>query len=293
VKKSGFSVTQERMPLAPCLNGCASLAFGLVSRLRPDRESRSRAVLTRASLLTLAWPFLGAFLLVLLLACFTQTVAHAAEPAKLLIPDTIAQRALACSACHGKEGRATQDGFFPRIAGKPAGYLYNQLRNFRDGRRHNPMMAYMVTQLSDDYLKELAEYFSGLHPPYPAQPPVTVSTAVLQRGRQLAMDGDAARGIPACSACHGASLTGVAPSIPGLVGLPRDYLNAQFGAWKNGSRQAAAPDCMAQLAARLSVEDISAASSWLAAQPVPPDASAQTAASQRPPLECGSVSAAR
>ncbi|MDB5824599.1 MAG: c-type cytochrome [Herminiimonas sp.] len=228
----------------------------------------------------------------ILLWC-AETVAAAEAAGKPVVPDTIAQRALACSACHGKEGRATQDGFFPRIAGKPAGYLYNQLRNFRDGRRHNPMMAYMVTQLSDDYLKELADYFSGLHPPYPAQPPVTVSAAVLQRGRQLAIDGDAALGIPACSACHGAALTGVAPAVPGLVGLPRDYLNAQFGAWKNGSRQAAAPDCMAQVATRLTVEDISAASSWLAAQPVPADAAPQATPMQRLPLQCGSVPAAR
>jgi cytochrome c553 len=49
--------------------------------------------------------------------------------------DTIAQRSLACAACHGKEGRATSEGYFPRIAGKPAGYLYNQLRNFHEGRR--------------------------------------------------------------------------------------------------------------------------------------------------------------
>jgi cytochrome c553 len=30
-----------------------------------------------------------------------------------------------------------------RIAGKPAGYLYNQLLNFRDGRRNYPLMTYI------------------------------------------------------------------------------------------------------------------------------------------------------
>jgi cytochrome c553 len=43
------------------------------------------------------------------------------------VPDTTAQRVQACTTCHGKEGRATNQGYFPRIAGKPAGYLYNQL----------------------------------------------------------------------------------------------------------------------------------------------------------------------
>ena len=49
--------------------------------------------------------------------------------------DNMAQRTLACTACHGPQGRAAPDGYYPRLAGKPAGYLYHQLLNFRDGRR--------------------------------------------------------------------------------------------------------------------------------------------------------------
>ncbi|MEZ5706909.1 MAG: hypothetical protein R3E56_17620 [Burkholderiaceae bacterium] len=47
------------------------------------------------------------------------------------VPDTLGQRLMACTLCHGKEGRATNTGFFPRIAGKPEGYLYHQPRHFR------------------------------------------------------------------------------------------------------------------------------------------------------------------
>ena len=43
----------------------------------------------------------------------------------------------------------------------------------------------------------------------------------------------------------------MAPAIPGLLGLPRDYLNSQFGAWRIGQRQAQEPDCMAQVARQL------------------------------------------
>ena len=35
--------------------------------------------------------------------------------------DDMAQRTLACTICHGKEGRAGPDGYYPRIAGNPAG----------------------------------------------------------------------------------------------------------------------------------------------------------------------------
>lgn len=210
--------------------------------------------------------------------------------AQNVLPDTIAQRAIACTACHGKEGRAASDGFYPRIAGKPAGYLYNQLVNFREGRRKYPLMIYTVDHLSDAYLREMAEYFSGLHPPYPSPQAANVPQAVLERGRILVQSGDASKHVPACVACHGKTLTGVAPSIPGLVGLPRDYLNAQFGAWKNGSRRAAAPDCMAQIASRLTVEEISAALAWLAAQAIPAQTAPAPAATEKLPLPCGSLS---
>ncbi len=55
-------------------------------------------------------------------------------------PDTMAARVLACASCHGAEGEGTSDVYFPRLAGKPAGYLYNQLVAFRDGRRKYPPM---------------------------------------------------------------------------------------------------------------------------------------------------------
>lgn len=205
------------------------------------------------------------------------------------VPDTIAQRALACAACHGKEGRATSAGFFPRIAGKPAGYLYNQLVNFREGRRQYPLMTYMVAHMSDDYLKEISQYFSDLHPPYAAAQNANAPAAVLARGRMLVMSGDQAKKIPACIACHGEKLTGALPAIPSLVGLPRDYLNAQFGAWKNGARKAHAPDCMAQISKQLDPEDVGAVSAWLASQPVPADMSPLPAASVKLPIPCGSA----
>ena len=201
-----------------------------------------------------------------LICCFTALVAHAAP-----FEDTIAQRTMACTACHGKQGRAAPDGYYPRLAGKPAGYLYNQLVNFRDGRRHYGLMTQLVDPLTDSYLMEIAEYFSLLEVPYPAPVPTLAPAALLRQGERLAMQGDAARKIPACVQCHGQAMTGVAPNIPGLLGLPRDYLNAQLGAWKAGQRRAHAPDCMKDVVARLSLEDINAVGSWLAAQALPAD----------------------
>jgi cytochrome c553 len=195
-----------------------------------------------------------------------------AGPARAAAPpfeNTIAQRTMACTACHGPQGRAAPDGYYPRLAGKPAGYLYNQLLNFRDGRRHYGLMTQLIEPLSEAYLMEIATYFSQLEVPYPAPLPATAAPEVLRQGRQLVLEGDATRRLPACVQCHGQAMTGVAPGIPGLLGLPRDYLNAQLGAWKTGQRRAHAPDCMKNVVDHLTLDDINAVASWVAAQPLP------------------------
>jgi cytochrome c553 len=192
-----------------------------------------------------------------------------AAQATQIFEDSMAQRSLACTHCHGAGGRAAPDGYHPRIAGKPAIYLYNQLLNFRDGRRHYGPMTQLLAPLSDEYLLAIAEHFAALQLPYPAPLPHKSSAELLERGRILAYQGDASRQLQACAQCHGQSLTGMLPHVPGLLGLPRDYLNAQLGAWRTGKRRAHAPDCMADIAKRLQPQDIEALASWLAAQAVP------------------------
>ncbi|HYI88038.1 MAG TPA: c-type cytochrome, partial [Burkholderiales bacterium] len=177
----------------------------------------------------------------------------------------------------------------PRIAGKPAGYLYNQLINFRDGRRNYPLMVYLVEHLSDDYLREMAQYFAALDLPYTPSPRAAVSPAAMSRGEALARRGDPARGLPACAQCHGEKLTGVKPAIPGLLGLSRDYLYGQLGYWKTGERRAHAPDCMAKIAAQLTADEVDAVSAWLAALPVPADAKPAEMPAGPLPVACGSV----
>ena len=188
--------------------------------------------------------------------------------------NTMAERTRACTACHGEQGKAGPDGYYPRLAGKPAGYLYNQLQNFKQGRRHYDLMARLIDPLSDAYLQDMAQYFAGLKLPYPA-PALqagSAAPALLARGQMLAREGDASKGLPACVACHGDKLTGVAPAVPGLLGLPLDYLNGQLGAWQSGQRRAHAPDCMAQVVRRLSPEDVMAVAHYLARQALPSDA---------------------
>ncbi len=216
-------------------------------------------------------------------SCVPSSAADAAAPR---VPDTMAQRVLACTGCHGPEGRASNEGFIPRIAGKPAAYLQRRLLSFRDGPRRHDGMARLLEGLPDAYLAEIAGHFASLALP-PEQPPRTpMSAAAAQRAEQLVREGDRSANVPACASCHGERLSGRLPGVPGLAGLPRYYTVAQLGAWRVGLRKAAAPDCMHTIAQALRAEDVTALADWLAAQPAAGWAPAPTTA---PPVACGGM----
>ena len=206
----------------------------------------------------------------------------------LRVPDTMAQRVLACTGCHAPQDRRSATEYIPRIAGKPADYLHRQLLNFRDGRRQHTTMSRLLQGLPDDYLREIAAHFASL--PAPAHAGGTLPPgAAGERARTLVHEGDRRAGVPACVACHGTALAGVAPSLPGLLGLPRDYLVAQLGAWRVGARSAREPDCMAQIAQRLNAADIAALADWLSAHPLAAGTTAAPGPAEPLPLRCGAA----
>jgi len=227
-------------------------------------------------------------LLTLFLVCGTA-LAQAAGPKPAEIPDTLEQRLIACQACHGKQGEGARKGeIYPRLAGKPAGYLYNQLINFRQGRRKYAVMNYMVGYMSDAYLQEIADYYARLRPAYLSSAS-TASPQALARGKRLVTRGDPSRHLPACTDCHGRDLTGMAPAIPGLVGLSADYIGAQIGAWKSGRRIAKEPDCMAKITSQLTPEDTAALAAWLASLSASTKATPALSPPAKLPMQCGSV----
>lgn len=210
----------------------------------------------------------------------------------VVVRGTMEERVAACTSCHSAATEATPDGFSPRIAGKPVGYLFNQLLGFRDGRRTYPPMVYLVQNLSEAYLREMAAYFAELELPYPPPERTALSNEESARARNVVEHGDPARGVPACTECHGRNLAGIDPGIPGILGLPRQYMNAQFGAWRSGRLRSQAPDCMAEVASRLAQADAALIAAWLAAEPVPIDTKRE-AAPRKLPLECGANAVAK
>jgi len=228
-----------------------------------------------------------------LLAFAAVLAAHGAMAQDHAVPsfakvDSMEARVQGCVTCHGQSGQGTSSGYYPRIAGKPATYLYNQLVAFRDGTRSYPPMNYLVAYLPDAYLREMAEHYAKLRPPLTPRAQPSVVAAVMERGKMLVNAGDPAKTIPPCAACHGKGLTGMEPGIPGLVGLRQAYIVGQLTSWRVGQRSAAEPDCMKRIATRLSDADITAVAAFLAAQELPSDPAPESSNLVRMPFACGS-----
>jgi cytochrome c553 len=205
--------------------------------------------------------------------------------------DDMRERLAACAACHGEQGQGIRGAeYFPHLAGKPSGYLLEQLQGFREGRRANTQMTWLVQYLDDAYMKEIADDYSQLPPrthAADAHPNLTPDQATL--AAKLVNDGDEARHLPACSACHGKNLAGLQPGVPALVALPSDYVAAQLGAWRIGTRRSVAPDCMHDVAVKLSEAEIVAIANYLSGRSNDEGVKPADAGSFAPPVACGAL----
>ena len=72
------------------------------------------------------------------------------------------EKAAICSACHGPDGNTPIAPEYPRLAGQPDDYLEKALRDYKSGKRKNPLMGPQAQNLSKQDIKDLAAYFSGL-----------------------------------------------------------------------------------------------------------------------------------
>jgi len=204
--------------------------------------------------------------------------------------DAMGERLQACDACHGKVvDSPEQEIYYPPINGKPVEYLYQQLLNFKEGRRVNPVMSQMLAYLSSDYLHEIADWYSRQEPvrSQPAADEIALEDPErTARARVLVQSGEGS--VAACAACHGGDLKGDGVAIPGLRGLSAHYLTAQLGAWKAGTRQAREPDCMAEVARALSGADVDILAQWIAAAR-DEDLTTDAVDTTKLPHECGAI----
>ena len=73
------------------------------------------------------------------------------------------EKAAVCGSCHGADGNSPIMPDYPKLAGQPHDYLEKALRDYKSGKRKNPLMAPMAQNLSKEDIKDLAAYFSSLN----------------------------------------------------------------------------------------------------------------------------------
>ncbi len=169
-----------------------------------------------------------------------------------------ATKAVVCQACHGANGNSTNPDW-PSLAGIGADYIADQLKNFKDGKRANPVMMPNVANLSPEDMADLGAYFDGL-----TNTGLEADPSYWQAGEKLYRAGDSARSIPACMACHGPTGRGNEPAkFPGLRGQQSVYVSKQLNDYASGARSTGPNGIMQTIAKRLSPEDIRNLASYL------------------------------
>jgi len=168
-----------------------------------------------------------------------------------------AQKAAVCGACHGMTGSSVNPEW-PSLAGQPAPYIVSQLMQFRDGTRVNPLMTPMAAPLTDADMADLAAHFAQQTPAG-----LEADPSNWKAGERLFRGGDAARGIPACIACHGPQGRGNAPAAyPALRAQHAVYTYNQLRAFASGGRKSAGNEIMQAIASRLTEDEMRALASY-------------------------------
>ena len=69
-------------------------------------------------------------------------------------------KASTCAGCHGTDGNSVNP-LWPKLAGQHAQYLAKAMKDYKSGKRNEPMMAPMMAPLSDTDIENLAAYFAS------------------------------------------------------------------------------------------------------------------------------------
>ncbi|WP_298218737.1 c-type cytochrome [Halothiobacillus sp.] len=161
------------------------------------------------------------------------------------------QASKTCAACHGADGNSMVPTF-PSIAGQPAGYLAEQLRAFRDGKRVNALMSLQAKDLTDQQIEDLGAYFAAQKRVVKA-----ASTEDSIPGAHLWKFGGHSNTVAACAACHGPKGQGNQPAgFPALRGLTPQYITESLMAYRKDERKTEHADIMVSIASKLSDDDI-------------------------------------
>jgi cytochrome c553 len=162
----------------------------------------------------------------------------------------IRQKAEVCFACHGPNGNS-QNPEYPILAGQSWRYIYIELKDFKEGRRNDPVMSPMAASLSREDMIALGNFFA-------AQKPLPIAFkadgARVEAGRKVS---DAVL----CPMCHLGGFVGQ-NEIPRVAGQYPQYVKKQLNDFKAKRRTNDAGN-MTSVAGTLSDDDIENLSQYI------------------------------
>jgi len=126
------------------------------------------------------------------------------------------EKAQMCAACHGPDGNSVNP-LWPTLAGQTARYINLQLRDFKEGRRKDPLMSPVAATLSREDMQELADYFSQ-QKQLPAK--FNPDPAKVAQGKKIADDA-------LCPMCHLGGFSGQ-NEIPRVAAQQYEYVVKQL-----------------------------------------------------------------
>jgi len=160
-----------------------------------------------------------------LMGCGEKT----APSAKSAAADVGAGKAIAerdCKACHGLDGKGVAPAI-PNLAAQRARYLYNSLKEYKDGKRSHAALKNLATNMSEADLNNVAAYFASLPPMASTAAADIKHSSPYEKGKALAAP---------CAKCHGEDGNSNIPGTPSLAGQQPHYLVAAIQEYHQGDR---------------------------------------------------------
>lgn len=133
-------------------------------------------------------------------------------------------KAQACAACHGADGNSSS-GTYPNLAGQTWRYLYVQLKDFKEGRRTNPVMSPMAAPLSRQDMIDIANFFAAQ----------TLKPSAFKVDETKARLGKIKADAVLCTMCHLGGFSGQ-NEIPRVAGQHYEYIVKQLKDFRSRSR---------------------------------------------------------
>ena len=164
---------------------------------------------------------------------------------------------VACITCHGPKGQSAV-GTWPKLSAQHAAYTTKQLKNFKEGSRANPIMMGMAATLTEQDMQNISAFLAK----QPISQGIAQNKDAIELGQSIYRGGIAAKGVPACAACHSPTGAGIPAQYPLLGGQWAEYTSAQLLAFREGVRKNSSQ--MTAIATKLSDQEMKAVADYMA-----------------------------